>query len=223
MSSAATESSIDDVHVLPLAGRVPREQRQQDPLGGEHPRDDVHDGDAEPVRRPVGGAGDAHEPALALEHRVVARLRRARAILAVPRERRVDQPRMRGRQRAVVEPQAREHAGPEVLDEDIGARDERVEHAASLGALEVERHALLVPVDAQEVSALAVDERRSPRARVVAAARMLDLDDPRAHVGEQHRAVRARQHARQVQHRHAGERTRRMVRSARRHRGFYRL
>ena len=72
------------VHVLPLAGRVPREQRQQDPLGGEHPRDDVHDGDAEPVRRPVGGAGDAHEPALALEHRIVARLRRARSILAVP-------------------------------------------------------------------------------------------------------------------------------------------
>ena len=38
-----------DVDVLPLAGRLPREQRQQDPLGGEHPRDDVHDGDAEPV------------------------------------------------------------------------------------------------------------------------------------------------------------------------------
>ena len=81
---------------------------------------------------------------------------------------------------------------------------------AALGVLEIERDALLVAVDAQEIRALAVDERRSPGARVVAAARMLDLDDPRAHVGEQHRAVRARQHARQVQHRHAGQRTRRM-------------
>jgi uncharacterized protein YggE len=211
------------VHVLPVPGRVPREQRQQDPLSGEHSRDDVHDGDAEPIRRPVGGTGDAHEAALALEHRVVARLRRAWSILAVPGERRVDQPRMRGGQRVVVEPEPREHAGAEVLHHDIGARDERVEHAASLGALEVQRHALLVPVDAQEIRALAVDEGRPPRARVVAAARLLDLDHPRAHVGEQHRAVRARQHARQIQHRHTREWTGRMVRSTRRHRGFYRL
>ena len=65
--------------------------------------------------------------------------------------------------------------------------------------LEIERDALLVAVDAEEVRALALEKRRSPGARVVAFARLFDLDDARAHVGEQHRAIRARQHARQVQ------------------------
>ena len=44
-----------------------------------------------------------------------------------------------------------------------------------------------------------VEERRPPGARVVALARLFDLDDARAHVGEQHRAVRAGQHAREVE------------------------
>ncbi len=70
---------------------------------------------------------------------------------------------------------------------------------------EVERQALLVAVDAQEVRALAAEERRTPRARVVALARLLDLDDARAHVGEQHRAVRTGQHAREVEDGDAGE------------------
>ena len=65
--------------------------------------------------------------------------------------------------------------------------------------LEVERDAFLVAVDAEEVRALAFEKRRAPRSRVVALAGLLDLDDARAHVGEQHRAVRAGQHAREVE------------------------
>jgi hypothetical protein len=34
--------------------------------------------------------------------------------------------------------------------------------------------------------------------RVVALPRMLDLDDARAEIGEHHRAVRSRQHAREI-------------------------
>ena len=71
--------------------------------------------------------------------------------------------------------------------------------------LEVERDALFVPVDAEKVRALALEKRRAPRARVVAFLRLLDLDDARAHVGQQHRAVRAREHARQVENRDAVE------------------
>ena len=84
-------------------------------------------------------------------------------------------------------------------------RDQPVEDRAPFGLLEVERDAFLVAVDAEEVRALALEKRRAPRARVVALARLFDLDDARAHVGEQHRAIRARQHARQVENRDSVE------------------
>ena len=78
----------------PRPVRVAREQRQRDPLRREHAGDDVGDGDAEPERRAVGGAGDAHQPALGLHHRVVARLVAPRAGLAEAGDRAVDEPRV---------------------------------------------------------------------------------------------------------------------------------
>ena len=77
-----------------------------------------------------------------------------------------------------------------------------------LRLLEIERQALLVAVDAEEIRAFFADERRSPAARIVSPAGLLDLDDARAHVGEQHRAVRARENARQVDDEQAVERRR---------------
>ena len=43
-------------------------------------------------------------------------------------------------------------------------------------------------------------------ARVVAPSGLLDLDHARAHVGQQHRAIRAREHACQINNGEAGER-----------------
>src|SRR5207247_1767662 len=54
-------------------------------------------------------------------------------------------------------------------------------------------------VHRQEVRRLAARIRRPPCPRLVAVARALDLDDVRAQVSEQHRAVRAGQHAREVE------------------------
>ena len=116
-------------------------------------------------------------------------------------------------ERRIVEPELGQRARPEVLDQDIALRDQAFEHLPPLGMLEVEGHAFLVPVDAEEVRALAVHvgapgartwragvmKRRAPGARVVALARLLDFDDPRAHVGEQHRAIRTGQHAGEVE------------------------
>src|SRR5581483_4718320 len=100
--------------------------------------------------------------------------------LAESGDRAVDEARMLRRQRRVVEAELRQRAGAEVLDEHVGVRDEPREDRAPLGPLEVERDALLVAVDAHEVRALPVHERWSPGARVVALARLFDLDDARA-------------------------------------------
>ena len=188
-----------DVDRLAAPRALARKERERDALRREHARDDVGDRDAEPHRGPVGGAGDAHQPALGLNHRVVAGLAGARSGLAETGDRAVHEPRMPRRQRLVVEPDSGQRPRREILDEDVALRDEPIEDRAPFGPLEVERDALLVPVDAEEVRALAFEKRRAPAARVVALAGLLDLDHARAHVGEHHGAIRARQHTRQVQ------------------------
>src|SRR5262249_55887784 len=88
----------------------------------------------------------------------------------------------------------------------IALGDEALEEREPLGAFEVDRDAFLVPIDAQKIRALAADEWWTPCARVVAFAGLLDLDHARAHVAEHHRAIRARQHAREVENGYAVER-----------------
>ena len=93
-----------------------------------------------------------------------------------------------------------ERTRAEVLHEDVRPRDQAVEDGAAGGGPEVERHALLVPVDAQKVGALLTDERWPPLPGVVALTGLLYLDHAGAEVGEHHRAIGSRQDARQVDH-----------------------
>jgi hypothetical protein len=86
------------------------------------------------------------------------------------------------------------------------ARSISASSAARQPAGEIEGDAFLVAIDAEEIRAFAVLKGRPPRARVVAALRMLDLDHARAHVGREHRAVRPREDARQIEDGHARER-----------------
>src|SRR5688500_6099309 len=102
-------------------------------------------------------------------------------------------------QGAEVEAEAPERTGAEVLHHHVRPGDQPVEDVAPLGCLEIERHALLVAVDPQEIRALRLDERRPPGAGIVTPARLFDFDDARAHVAEQHRAIWARKNARQVE------------------------
>ena len=110
------------------------------------------------------------------------------------------------RQSGIVEPELGERPRPEVLHDDVASSEQPIDDGAPFGPLEIERDAYLVAVDAQIIRALAVDERRPPGARVVALSGLLDLDHASAHVGEQHRAVRTRQHAREIENGQAFER-----------------
>jgi len=79
--------------------------------------------------------------------------------------------------------------------------DQVVEDRAAGVPGQVERDGLLVAVDREEVGRLAVgEERRAHDPHRVAAVGVLDLDHFGAHVGEQHRAVRPREHAGEVEH-----------------------
>ena len=106
---------------------------------------------------------------------------------------------MLGAQRLVSETQLVERARSKVLDENVCPRNQLVQQSSALRVLEVQREAFLVSVDAQEVRTFAVYKRRTPRTRVVAEPRPLDLDDSGAHVRELHGAVGSGEHPAEIQ------------------------
>ena len=110
--------------------------------------------------------------------------------LAVAGDRAIDQPRIDLAQRLVAEPEAVHHAGAEILDQDIGFRDQPMNERDRIGILEVEREASLSRIELAEIGAVAVADRRAQPH--VVAFRRLDLDHLRADVGQQPRAIGAR-------------------------------
>ena len=195
-----------DVDELPAIRALARKKSEHDPVRREDARNDVGDGDAEAVGWAIRGARDAHQPPFGLHDGVVSGQVAPGPGLSEAGDRTVDESRVVGGDPLVPDPHAIHRAGPEVLDEHVRFREQTVENVPRLAPLQVERDALFVPVDAQEVGALSADERRPPGAGVVPLPRLLDLDDARAHVGEQHRAVRPGQHAREVDDDGPGER-----------------
>lgn len=63
----------------------------------------------------------------------------------------------------IAKPHLLERARPEVLDQDVSPGNEFVEQPASFRMLEIERDALLIPVDAEEVGAFTFNKRGGPR------------------------------------------------------------
>ena len=170
------------------------------PCAANMPGHDVGDRDAEPERRSIGRAGDAHQAAFGLHDGVVSRLLRIAARCG--RNRRSSS--RRGADAWLRARRSRARAGSSVPGRKFSTSTSafaisRSRIARPSGCLKSSVDALLVPVDAQEVRALAFEERRAPRARVVALAGLFDLDDARAHVGEQHRAIGPDRHACQVE------------------------
>jgi hypothetical protein len=152
-------------------------------------------------------AGDGHDAAEGLHERLVAGAVLARAGAAERRHRAVDQLRIDGRQRVVAQAERLHRAGAEVLDQDVGAGDHLLQDRHPLRRLEVERHVPLVAVDDQKRRRLTILVGR-PGPRLVAAARVLDLDDVGTQIGQQHAAEGASQHPGQVEHADTFERER---------------
>ena len=90
-----------------------------------------------------------------------------------------------------------EDAGTVVFDQDIGLVDQLQQRRLVVGLLQVQHNRPLVAVPGHEWRAFAIDEGRHAAGGI--ALRRLDLDDLGAMVGQQHRAVRAREVAGQVQ------------------------
>jgi hypothetical protein len=120
-------------------------------------------------------------------------------------DRGVDDRWVAGRDRVVVQTEAGQAAGLEVLDQDVGPTGQLPRGGQVVGVLEVERHGPLVAVDAEVVGRHAVPHGRLPGAGVVTG-RSLHLDDLGTEVRQQHGGVRAGEDAGEVGDEQAGQR-----------------
>ena len=156
-------------------------------------------GSADLGRLAAGRAGHAHHPTDGLDEEVVTRRARARPV-AEAGDRAVDDLRVDRGHAVVVEAVAREVAGAEVLHEHVGPPGQ-FDGPGQVGLDgEVQRDAVLAPVEGFVVRGRAGRPRRPPGPALVADARPLHLDDGRAEVGEGHRGERAGQHPAEVGH-----------------------
>src|SRR3954464_3107189 len=96
-----------------------------------------------------------------------------------------------------------ERARLEILDQDVGPLKHLKEHRAAAFGSQIESDRTLVAVDPDKVRRILAVKRRPPVAHLVAC-RRLDLDDVSPMVGENLRAIRPTQHARQIDDAQAG-------------------
>ena len=188
----------------PDAGLTPLKLGGEDGVDRRCAGGDVVDGDADLGGLAVGLAGHPQEAADALGHDVEPWPVAVGPGLAESTDGAVKDVLADLPHGVVVDAEASGDAGAEVLDHEVSAGAQFEEELAAALGLQVKGDRPLAAVGHRERIALAVD-LRGHSARIVASARLLDLDDVRAELGENHRAVRARQESRQVEDPEAGE------------------
>src|SRR5262249_38481703 len=109
---------------------------------------------------PTERAGIAHNAAQGLNHQVKGRAIFAWARVAVARDGTRNNARIDLLERLIVDAQALQDTGAKVIVNDVRPSYQLVEDLQARRALQVERHALLAAVHAQEIAALPVHEMR---------------------------------------------------------------
>ena len=163
------------------------ERRGQRLVGIERRRHVGHD-----HRHAVGNAVLAtvlrHQAGVGLQHGIHRRPFGERPGLAEARDREVEDARHPGRHGRVVEAQPPDDARPKTLEEDVGTIEQAPHHLLAGVGLEIDGDAALAEVaDDGEGCVAAIAD--AERARPVAFAQALDLDDLGAMLGQQHGAV----------------------------------
>jgi len=127
----------------------------------------------------------------------------ARPLLAVARDRAIDDARIDRLDGRKAEIEALHDAGTKLLDQHIRFLKQWSQAAAFARVLEIDHNALLAPVEQREHRRLAIEQRRH-RAHVLAA-RPFDLDHLGAGLGEHQRRERPRQQRGEIEDQDAGQ------------------
>jgi hypothetical protein len=155
-----------------------------------------------------------HQAAFGLHQQVIRIGLDHRPVLAVAADVAGDQPRVALAQSHSTQAQPRRGARRQVLQEDVGAHQHALDQRHLVGVLEVERDRLLAAVDPHPVRRFAVHRAVVAAGEVAFGA--LDLDHPRAGVGQPAAAVRRDLRLFECDDEHAAQRTgrQRRVRAA---------
>ncbi len=194
--------------MLSFARHRTAEQGRGDRKRRHHCGRQINDGAADPRRRPVRLAGDRHQAGNRLHRAVIGGRRRKRPLLSVAGNRAVDDVRFDCAHRLIAKAEPGQHAGAEVLHDDVGAGGEAGKHLGGARVLHVERHRPLVGVHRQEVRRHADPANvivRHDAAALVTSDRFLDLDDVSAEEGELLGAGWPSEDLREVEHADARE------------------
>ena len=140
-------------------------------------------------RGATGLAGDAHHAGAGLDGQIKSALAAARAVLAVGRDRAVNQPGLARAEPIPTEAEPAHGAWPVVFHQHVGLLHQRARQVALRRLLQVQHHRLLAPVECGKVFTEALAQRR-PLAHGIALGR-LDFGDRSAKVRQQHAAKRA--------------------------------
>src|SRR5213593_1812045 len=204
---AVQERQVD---ALAVARSLTVVQRRHDAEGAEHPGVIVRDRLTRAGGRMIGEAGDAHVAADRLGQHVVAALGSVRSVLAEGRDRGVDDVGLHHFEVFVAEPEALESADAEVLGHHVRAANELLEKLDATRGFQLEGDTELVAVPVLrrghallDAVAPALDAQRDA---LLPALPRLDLDHPRSHVGQEHRAEGHGDDLSQVQHRDVAQR-----------------
>ena len=192
------------VHQLAAAAGLAVEQRHHGAERAVHRGQIVGGSQGDAAGRPVRVAGQLADAGEGVADRPVAGPRGVRAGLAVAADAHHHQAGVERLHRVPAEAQALHHAGPVVLDQDIGVRQQPGEHLLAGRLLEIDRDAALAALDRHRLQRHAVGEQAHLAHRV--ALGRLDLDDLGAEVGQQPATGRAGEGVAQLDHAHAGQR-----------------
>ncbi len=114
------------------------------------------------------------------------------------------QPRIERLQPRLAKTHLRHHAGAEIVDEDVGIRNQPLQHRAAARAIEIDDDRLLVAVEACIIGGEPVAQRALFADRVALGG--FHLDHLRPHVAQHHGAERAGKNPRQINDANAFER-----------------
>ena len=192
--------------MLAAAEPIAREQRQQDGVAGRHARQQVDRGWPGPHRRPIGKAVQRHESAFGLGDRIEAGTGCKWPLAAISRDRAINQAGIGWRDRGIVDAIFLHHAGGEILHHDIRPRDQFTRDVAPLRLGEIKRDAALVSIQADEGGTLTGEIGMFIVPGIVAAVRVLDLDDFGAKIGQRLRAGRTGDDPGEIHHQQTVER-----------------
>ena len=176
--------------MLALPGRLGVPKRRLDGDDGIEAGKNVGDGDADLLRLAAGRAGDRHQARHALHDEVVAGARGIGAVLTEAGDGAVDEAGIDRLEALVVQPVFLQAAELEVLDQHVGCGDELSHGLSALGRREIERDGALAAIAGVVIGGRQVfpvvpfHEGRPPFAGIVAALRVLHLDDVGAEVGQ---------------------------------------